>query len=112
MRKTTAPKAHSIRLRVSEEEKQDIEEKARDRKLSVTEYLIRAGRGRATRQRADVDAIQQLMNCVEELKALHRTLQQVANGAGGAPIATETMEATMQTVCTAIQRVWNSGGNQ
>jgi hypothetical protein len=89
------------------EDKAVIEEKARDRTLTMTDYLTRAGLGRSARQRADVDAINLLRECADELKAIHATLRGVAAGEGVPSAA--TMDQTMQAVCVAINRVWQSG---
>lgn len=101
-----AQKSVSIRLRMTAEDKAVIEEKARDRALTVTEYLTRAGLGRSARQRPDVDAINLLRECADELKAIHATLHGMSAGEsapGGA-----TLDQTMQAICAAIGRVWQS----
>lgn len=102
-----AGKSESIRLRLTAEDKAAIEGKARDRKLTVTEYLTRAGLGRPMRQRSDVDAINLLRECVDELKSMHNILQGVPET--GRALSPASMEHTMEAVCAAIQRVWQSG---
>lgn len=103
-------KSVSVRLRMTAEDKAVIEEKARDRKLTVTDYLTRAGLGRSARQRADVDAINLLRDCVEELKAMHGTLKGFA--VDEVALSAESMDDTMAAVCAAIQRVWQSEDEQ
>lgn len=100
-------KSESLRLRLTAEDKVAIEGRARDRKLTVTDYLTRAGLGRAMRQRPDVDAINLLRECVDELKAMHATLQAVPES--GRALSPACMDRTMEAVCAAIQRVWQSG---
>jgi uncharacterized protein (DUF1778 family) len=100
-------KSESLRLRLTAEDKAAIEGKARDRKLTVTDYLTRAGLGRAMRQRSDVDAINLLRECVDELKAMHASLQGIPEA--GRALSPASMERTMDAVCAAIQRVWHSG---
>ncbi|MDR9062680.1 hypothetical protein FEP48_05541 [Burkholderia multivorans] len=101
-----AQKSVSIRLRMTAEDKTAIEEKARDRALTVTEYLTRAGLGRSARQRPDVDAINLLRECADELKAIHATL--LGMSAGDAAPTAAVMDQTMQAICAAIGRVWQS----
>ena len=101
-----AKKSALISLRMTAEDKALIEEKARDRTLTVTDYLTRTGLGRSARQRVDVDAINLLRDCADELKTIHATLQGVAAGEG-MPSA-DTMDQTMRAVCAAINRVWQS----
>lgn len=100
-------KSESLRLRLTAEDKLAIEGRARDRKLTVTDYLTRAGLGRAMRQRPDVDAINLLRECVDELKAMHVTLQAMPES--GRTLSPACMDRTMDAVCAAIQRVWQSG---
>lgn len=104
-------KSESLRLRLTAEDKVAIEGRARDRKLTVTDYLTRAGLGRPMRQRSDVDAINLLRECVDELKAMHASLQGIPEvGRALSPtISPASMERTMEAVCAAIQRVWQSG---
>jgi hypothetical protein len=106
----SAQKSVSIRLRMTAQDKAAIEEKARDRALTVTEYLTSAGLGRSARQRADVDTINLLRECADELKAIHATLRGGAV-AGGVPSAV-TMDQTMQAVCAAINRIWHREGER
>ncbi|HDR9092001.1 hypothetical protein QZM46_23495 [Burkholderia vietnamiensis] len=96
----------SICLRMTARDKEAIEQKARDRKLTVTDYLTRAGLGRAARQRADVDAINLLRECVDELKAMHAMLQGIA--AGESILPATAMNQAMMTVCAVISRIWQS----
>jgi hypothetical protein len=104
---TVAAKAVSIRLRMTVEDKREIEEKARERKLTVTEFLTRAGLGRSARQRADVDAINLLRDCVDELKCIHATLK--TGGDRLESLANETLDEPMRAVIAAINRVWQTG---
>lgn len=101
-----AQKSVSIRLRMTAEDKAVIEEKARDRALTVTEYLTRAGLGRSARQRPEVDAINLLRECADELKAIHVAVRSIT--ADDAVPAAATMDETMQAICAAIGRVWQS----
>ncbi|CPF79869.1 plasmid mobilization protein [Burkholderia pseudomallei] len=104
--KSEAVKSVSICLRITAEDKAAIEAKARERKLTLTEYLTRAGLGRAARQRADVDAINLLRACVDELKAMHVNLQ--GRHEAERALSHGSMDRTMAAVCAAIQRVWQS----
>lgn len=99
-----------IDLRLSQEEKDAILEKANERNMTVVAFLTRAGLGRATRQRADVDAINELRTCVDELKSIHHVLKLIANGEQLIPAA--ALEQQMAAITAAIQRVWNNGGNE
>jgi uncharacterized protein (DUF1778 family) len=103
-------KTARVNLRLTPADKQAIEEKARERNLTVVEFLTRAGLGRAARQRADVDAINALRACVDELKGTHDTLERIADG--DKLIMPANMDAQMCAITAAIHRVWNNGGNQ
>lgn len=94
-----------IDFRVSDEEKDGITKRAAERNLPIGEYLIRAGLGRATRQRADVDAINLLRECREQLKAIYHEVK--ALPADTNVIRTATMEVQMAAITSAILRVWN-----
>ena len=106
-RKVSEPKSAVVILRVTPETKRSFEEKASDRKLSVTEFLTRAGLGRAARQRADIDAINLLRDCVGELKSIHATLKR--GGDRLEALANEALDEPMRAVITAINRVWQNG---
>lgn len=105
--KTNTSKAESIRMRLSTETKAQLQAKAAERNLSLTDYLVRAGLNRPSRQRADVDAINQLRECANELKSIHTTLQQLSLGTD-APIGANAMDAQMAAITEAIGRVWVS----
>lgn len=106
-RKVSEPKSAVVVLRVTPETKRSFVEKAADRKLSVTEFLTRAGLGRAARQRPDVDAINLLRDCVDELKCIHATLAQ--GGEQLEALATDALDEPMRAVISAINRVWQNG---
>jgi uncharacterized protein (DUF1778 family) len=103
----SATKSATVILRVTPDTKRAFEEKADERKLSVTEYLTRAGLGRAARQRSDVDAINLLRDCADELKAIHATLCE--GGERLEALANQTLDEPMRAVISAINRVWQSG---
>src|SRR5260364_186424 len=107
LKNRAAIKSVAIYLRMTAKDKAAIEERAKERKMTVTEYLTRTGLARLTRQRADVDAIHQLCLCVEELKGIHRALQLLPTEAP--MIDPATLEQTMQEICAAIQRIWRKG---
>lgn len=108
-KKPTRKRGARIDFRVSDEEKAGIEARAAERNMPVAEYLIRTGLGRATRQRADVDAINLLRECREQLKAIYHEIK--AMPAGAQVIHTATMEAQMAAITGAVLRVWN-GDNE
>lgn len=101
-------KSARLALRLTPADKQAIEERARERNLTVVDFITRAGLGRATRQRADVDAINALRSCADELKGIHHTLRGIADR--DKVIAPENMDRQMRAITEAIQRVWNNGG--
>lgn len=106
-KKPARKRSARIELRVSDEEKAGIEMRATERNMPVAEYLIRTGLGRATRQRADVDAINLLRECREQLKAMHHALAALPSEAQ--VISSVTMDAQMAAITGAILRVWNGG---
>jgi uncharacterized protein (DUF1778 family) len=99
-----------IDFRASEEEKAGIEERAGERNLTVGEYLIRAGLGRATRQRADVDAINLLRECRDQLKAIYHVVKTMP--ADAKAIEDATMDAQMAAITGAVLRVWNGENDE
>jgi len=99
-------KTARVDLRLTPEDKIAIEKRARERNLTVVDFLTRAGLGRATRQRADVDAINELRSCVDELKAIHHVLNRIADG--DKLITPVNMNAQMLAITMAIQRVWDN----
>jgi len=105
-KRTSEPKSATIILRVTAEDKRALEEKARERALTLTEYLTRTGLGRSARQRSDVDAINLLRECADELKAIHIALRGMPTD--DAVSAGALMDETMQAICTAIGRVWQN----
>lgn len=84
--------------------------RAAERNLAVGEYLIRTGLGRATRQRADVDAINLLRECREQLKSIHHAVSALA--AGTSPIAASTLDDQMAAITGAVLRVWSTGNSE
>lgn len=102
-------KTESIRIRLTTEVKNTLNGKAAERNLTLSDFLTRAGLGRATRQRADVDAINELRGCAEELKAIHATLRALADG-NGVLIDPAVMNAQMAAITATIERVWTNGG--
>lgn len=109
-KKPTRKRTARIDLRVSDDEKAGIEERAAERNLPVGEYLIRTGLGRATRQRADVDAINLLRECREQLKAIYHEVK--GSPGNTAVISTETMEKQMAAITGAVLRVWNGDSEE
>lgn len=102
-------KTVAVLVKMTPEVKADIEQRARERNLTVTDFLTRAGLARATRQRADVDAINELRGCAEELKGIHATLRALADGSG-VPIDPAVMNAQMAAITAGIERIWTNGG--
>jgi uncharacterized protein (DUF1778 family) len=107
LRKVSEPKSAVVILRVTPETKRLFEEKAADRKLSVTEYLTRAGLGRAARQRVDVDAINLLRDCADELREIYALLK--AGDRNNEALTDGALDDSMRAVIAAINRVWTSG---
>src|SRR5260364_14706 len=110
LKNRAAIKSVAIYLRMTAKDKAAIEERAKERKMTVTEYLTRTGLARLMRQRADVDAIHELRLCVEELKGIHRAWQLLPTEAP--MIDPATLEQTMQEICAAIQRIWRKGRSE
>lgn len=105
----TKKKTVAVLIKMTPEVKADIEQRAGERNLTVTDFLTRAGLARATRQRADVDAINLLRACADELKEIHTTLRALEPGHGQV-IDAEVMNQQMREITGAILRVWNNGG--
>jgi len=103
------PKTESVRMRISTEVKEEIIARAAERNLSMTDFLIRAGLGRATRDRADVDAINELRGCAEKLKEIYHVLKRIADGEQLIP--PEIMDQQMVAITSCIDRVWRNGSN-
>jgi len=101
-----ALKTAQMLLKMTPEVKAEIKQRAQDRNLDVTEYMTRAGLGRAMRQRADVDAINALRDCSDQLKQIYQLVQKIANGEAAIPVA--TMDAMMSAITTTITEVWTN----
>lgn len=99
-----------MEIRISEEDKAAIEQRASERKLTTAEYIVRVGLARAMRQRADVDAINQLRECADQLKAIHAAISSLGQGQQ-IVIEPGLMNAQMKAITSAIERVWVNGGS-
>jgi hypothetical protein len=106
----TRKRTEKLNFRASVEEKAGIEQRAAERNLPVGEYLIRVGLGRATRQRADVDAINLLRDCREQLKEIYHALQSLPDG--GKLIPATTLDQQMAAITGAVLRVWKTGNDE
>jgi len=109
-KKPLRERAARITVRLSDEEKTGIVKRADERNLPLGEYLIRTGLGRATRQRADVDAINLLRECRGQLKEIYHAVKLLPVDAKA--ISVGSMEEQMQAITGAILRVWNNGRNE
>lgn len=102
----TPKKTAQMLLKMTPEVKAEIKQRAQERNLDVTDYMTRAGLGRATRQRADVDAINALRDCSDQLKQIHRLVQSIKDGESIVPVS--TMEAMMSAITSTILDVWTN----
>lgn len=103
-------KTSQVLLKMTPEVKAEIEQRAQERNLTVTDYLTRTGLGRATRQRADVDAINLLRECREQLRELYHAVK--ALPANEQVISQDSMDAQMAAITGAVLRVWNGGNDE
>lgn len=85
--------------RVSEEEKTQIEYRAKDCGLSVSELLIRAALGRQTRTKHDVSVINDLL-------AINQTIRDLYHVKEHKP---EELRVVLEAVVRAIDRVGREG---
>jgi hypothetical protein len=101
MKRRTKNKQKSARLvmRVTQHERLAIEDRADERKLTVSDFLLRCALGTAATRHADVDAINHLRNCCMEVKNLYHAHSGVPEA-----LFTELMEAAT----AAITRVWEN----
>jgi hypothetical protein len=109
-KKPLRERAARITVRLSDEEKAGIVKRADERNLPLGEYLIRTGLGRATRQRADVDAINLLRECSDQLKGIYHAVKVLP--VDGKAIGIGSMDEQMKAITGAISRVWNNGTNK
>lgn len=95
---------------MTHEVKATIQQCASKRKLTVTGFLIRAGFGRATRLRAEVDAINLLSACAYELTHMHALLRAL-EACHCQVIDAEIINDQMRKITAKIQRVCQSSSN-
>jgi hypothetical protein len=108
--KRVKKKTAQVLVKMTPEDKAEIELRAQERNLTVTDYLTRTGLARATRQRADVDAINMLRECRDQLKEIYRAVK--ARPVGEGTISDPTMEAHMAAITGAVLRVWNGSSDE
>ena len=105
-RKATEKKTAQMLLKMTPEVKEEIKQRAAERHLDVTDYMPRAGLGRAMRQRADVDAINALRECSDQLKQIYQLVQSVKDGHAIVPVS--SMETMMAAITRTIMDVWTN----
>ncbi len=81
--------------RVSEEEKNKIEYRAKDCGLSLSEFLIRTALGRQTRTKHDVSVINDLREINQTIRELYRVKEHKP----------EELRVVLEAVVRAIDRV-------
>ena len=86
--------------RVTEAEKKQIENRAEDCGLSVSDYLVRSALRRQTRTKHDVHVI-------NELRAINDTLRGIYHGAVGRK--PEELQRLLESVVRAINRIGENG---
>lgn len=86
--------------RVTEAEKKQIENRAEDCGLTVSDYLVRSALGRQTRTKHDVHVI-------NELRAINDTLREIYHGATGRK--PEELRTVLESTVRAIDRIGENG---
>lgn len=103
-------KTAQVLMRMTPEVKAEIKKRAEERNLTLTDYLVRTGLGRATRQRADVDAINLLRECRNQLKEIYHAVRALQDDSR--IISESTMESQMAAITGALLRVWNDNNDE
>lgn len=99
-KKVENPKTALINVRATAEQKAEIAQKAHDCNLSMSDYVLRCTLGRQTRTRMDTHIINELRLLGEQQKALYR----LGNG-----LHADKLQAILEAIVHAIDRIWASG---
>lgn len=99
-RKVDKPKTKAILIRVSDEEKTAIEERAEDCKLTASEYILRSALGKQTRTRHDVSVINQLIVLGETIRETYHSEK---------PRSADELQPVLEAVVRAIDRIGKEG---
>ncbi|RQR26995.1 hypothetical protein DIE23_28480 [Burkholderia sp. Bp9143] len=86
-------------MRTTASERLSIENRARERKLAVSDYLLRCALGKPAQLHADVDAINYLREICIEVKNLYHANTGVSEAA---------LDKVMKAAIAAIARVWEN----
>jgi hypothetical protein len=97
-RKTDNPKDTFLKMRLTEWDKIEIQGKASDCQLSMSEYLIRSALNRQTRSRMDVHQIL-------EIRTLTRALRDMYFN--GTPANDERLQPVLDAAVRALNRLAN-----
>jgi hypothetical protein len=98
--KVENPKTALINMRVTQLQKDEITQKAKDCNLSVSDYVLRCALGRQTRTRMDIHTINELRILGEQQKTLYRQ-------SGGKHA--EELRIVLAAIVNAIDRIWQAG---
>lgn len=102
-KKVDNPKTALINVRATADQKAEIAQKARDCNLSISDYVLRCTLGRQTRTRMDTHIINELRLLGEQQKALYH----LGNGRHAGQL-----QAVLDAIVRAIDRIWSSGKQQ
>lgn len=99
-KKVENPKTALINVRATEDQKAEIEQKARDCNLSMSAYMLRCALGRQTRTRMDTHIINELRLLGEQQKAFYH----LGNGRHA-----DKLQSILDAIVQAIDRIWANG---
>jgi hypothetical protein len=95
-KKTGNPKTQRLVVRVTAEEKADIESRAADCLMPVSKFVLKAAQGRQTRTQHDLRLIEELRTIGMGLKEIYQAEQ---------PRNATELDAVMTAIIHAIERI-------
>ena len=99
------PKTSFIKLRVTAEQKAQIQDEAKARLLNVSEFLLRRAFGKQTPVQFEYIAISNLERMIADLKRLYRD-------AGERECDDKLLKPLVTEMATAVQALWKQRGRR
>lgn len=95
-KKSKAPKTTTLQLRLKQEEKAEIQAKADDCMMSLSEFVLRAALGRQTRTQHDLHLVTELCRVADLLREIYHAEK---------PREASELEPVLNAVVKAIDRI-------
>jgi len=104
-KKSANPKTSLIKLRVTAEQKAQIQDEAKARLLGVSEFLLRRALGKQTPVQFEYIAMANLERMIADLKRLYRD-------AGDRECDDKLLKPLVDEMATAVQALWQQRGRR